>query len=91
MKIPKYVWQYTTLNKSQNFQPDCADVVFINTGSDVVTINGLELQPGDSTTDPSFGLEYSNTNYSIVFAGVAIPNLVVKRKKYVGFMNFDFI
>lgn len=91
MKIPKYVWQYTTINTSQNFQPDCADVVFINTGTDSVTINGLTLLAGDSTTDPAFGLEYSNTNYSIVFTGVGIQNLVVKRKKYIGFMTFDFI
>jgi hypothetical protein len=90
MKIPKYVWQYTTINRSQNFQPDCADVVFINTGSSNVIINGLLLEPGDSTTDPSFGIEYSNTNYSIVFGDTGTRNLVVKRKKYVGFMDFDF-
>jgi hypothetical protein len=92
MKIPKYIWSYSTINKSQNFQANAADVVFINNGSNTVKINGLVMQQGDSMADSAYGMEYSNTNYNIIFVDTGGTNeLVVKRKKYLGFVSPEIL
>jgi hypothetical protein len=90
IRVPKFIWVYENINRSQNYQADASDVVFINNGSNDVIINGLQMQQGDSMADSAFGLEYSNTNYSIIFvAGAGTNDLVIKRKKYLGFVNME--
>ena len=59
-EIWTFIWQYEMINTSQQYQGDCADIVFINNGDSAVTINGAVLQVGDSMADPAFGNEYSN-------------------------------
>lgn len=90
IRVPKFIWVYENINKSQNYQADASDVVFINNGSNDVLINGLRMQQGDSMADSAFGMEYSNTNYSIIFVtGAGTNDLVIKRKKYLGFINME--
>jgi hypothetical protein len=89
MLVPKIIWDYTTVNDNQAFQPDSADVVFLNIGDRDVRINNLILQPGDSMADNCFGNEYNNSNYQINFDETAGTSniLVIKRKRYVGFQE----
>ena len=81
-EIWTFIWQYEIVNTSQQYQGDCADIVFINNGDSAVTINGVVLQVGDSMADPSFGNEYSNTNYNILMLPSANPSLMIKKKVY---------
>jgi len=81
-EIYTFIWQYETISTNQQYQGDCADIVFINNGNTLVTINGLVLQIGDSMADNAFGNEYSNTNYNIIFDGGSTPSLVIKKKIY---------
>ena len=90
IRVPKFIWVYENINTSRNYQADASDVVFINNGSNNVLVNGLLMQQGDSMADSAFGMEYSNTNYSIIFvAGAGTNDLVVKRKKYLGFIDME--
>jgi hypothetical protein len=86
--IPKIIWEYLTIAENQSFQPDSADVVFLNICDRDVRINNLTLQPGDSMADNCFGNEYNNSNYQISFDETmgTNNNLVIKRKKYIGFI-----
>ena len=86
--IWKFIWQYEVITESQNYQADCADIVFFNNGTSLVTINGLTLQAGDSMPDNAFGNEYSNTNYAIYFDNTGTNKLMIKRKVYLGIINF---
>jgi hypothetical protein len=81
-EIYTFIWQYETINTNQQYQGDCADIVFINNGNTTVTINGVTLQIGDGMSDNAFGNEYSNTNYNILFSGGSNPSLVIKKKVY---------
>ena len=49
-EIWTFIWQYETITTSQQYQGDCADIVFINTGDSIVTINGVILQIGHMAT-----------------------------------------
>jgi hypothetical protein len=90
IRVPKFIWIYENINKSQNYQADASDVTFVNNGSNNVLINGLSMQQGDSMSDSAFGMEYSNTNYSIIFVDAGGTNdLVIKRKKYLGFIDME--
>jgi hypothetical protein len=90
VRVPKFIWVYENINRSQNYQADASDVTFVNNGSNNVLINGLLMQQGDSMSDSAFGMEYSNTNYSIIFvAGTGTNDLVIKRKKYLGFIDME--
>ena len=81
-EIWTFIWQYETITTSQQYQGDCADIVFINTGDSIVTINGVTLQVGDSMADNAFGNEYSNTNYNIIMLPSVNPQLQIKKKQY---------
>ena len=81
-EIWTFIWQYEIVNTSQQYQGDCADIVFINNGDSAVTINGVVLQVGDSMADPAFGNEYSNTNYNILMLPSVNPSLIIKKKVY---------
>lgn len=81
-EIYTFIWQYETISTNQQYQGDCADIVFINNGNTTVTINGVTLQNGDGMSDNAFGNEYSNTNYNILFGGGLNPSLVIKKKIY---------
>ena len=81
-EIYTFIWQYETINTPQQYQGDCADIVFINNGTSDVTINGVTLNANDSMADQAFGNEYSNTNYNIIFVNNGVPNLTIKKKVY---------
>ena len=81
-EIYTYIWQYEMLNESQQYQGDCADIIFINNGNTTVTVNGVILQIGDGMSDLAFGNEYSNTSYNINFGIGTNPSLVIKKKVY---------
>lgn len=81
-KIYTFIWQYEMINENQQYQADCADIVFINNGNTTVTINGVILQIGDGMSDLAFGNEYSNSNYNILFGAGTGPSLVIKKKVY---------
>lgn len=70
------------INENQQYQADCADIVFINNGNTTVTINGVILQIGDGMSDLAFGNEYSNSNYNILFGAGTGPSLIIKKKVY---------
>ena len=83
-EIYTFIWQYEMINENQQYQADCADIVFINNGDTTVTINGVVLQIGDGMSDLAFGNEYSNSNYNILF-GTSFgtnPSLIIKKKVY---------
>lgn len=81
-KIYTFIWQYEMINENQQYQADCADIVFINNGNTTVTINGVILQIGDGMSDLAFGNEYSNSNYNILFGAGTGPSLIIKKKVY---------
>lgn len=81
-EIYTFIWQYETINDAQQYQGDCADIVFMNNGNTTVSINGVILQIGDNMIDNAFGNEYSNTNYNILFGIGTNPSLVIKKKVY---------
>ena len=71
----------------------CADIFFINDGTDIARINGVPIAPnlsglpggGGSMAFPAFGDEVQEANYRLTFDGLAASTQIVfvVRKFYV--------
>ena len=74
------------LNYTANGQvrSDCADIIFINTGTSQVNINAaLTLAPGQSFTFSANAGEIDRTIYTYSFFGAGNNSITVFRKVYI--------
>ena len=74
------------LNYTTNGQvrSDCADIIFINTGTSQVKINAaLTLAPGQSFTFSANSGEIDRTIYTYSFSGAGTNSITVFRKVYI--------
>jgi hypothetical protein len=77
--------QVVTPQTGTSIESNCNGIVFRNIGTDVVTILGNPMQPGESFTPPCNVGEIDQTNYLATFAGATTnQKLLVIRKKYSG-------
>jgi hypothetical protein len=64
-------------------ESNCNGIIFINIGTDTVTVMGYPIISGGSFTPPCNVGEVDHTNYTAQFAGVTTnQKLLVIRKSY---------
>ena len=80
----KFETQFQTYSESGIVESNCADITFVNTGTDDVTINGSITLPTDASLSiQAEQWEMNTTKFNVVFGGSVAPALVVIRKHYV--------
>jgi hypothetical protein len=71
-------------NNNGQVRSDCADIIFINTGTSSVIINAaLILAPGQSFTFAANAEEIDRTIYTYSFSGAGTNSITVFRKVYI--------
>ena len=79
-------YKIDALNYFSNGQvkSDCADIIFINTGTTTITINqSLPLAPGQSFTFSANAGEIDRTIYTYTFSGAGTNSITIFRKIYI--------
>lgn len=80
----KFETQFQTYTESGIVESNCADITFVNSGTDDVIINGsLTLTTDASISIQAEAWEMNTTKFNVVFSTSVAPSLLVIRKHYV--------
>jgi hypothetical protein len=80
----KYVTETKIYSTSGQTDSQCNSILFINTGSNNVTIDGLTLQPNQSWSVEGNREEINIHTYPFSFSSATGSNLTIIFKRYVG-------
>ena len=83
MGCKKYITETKTYVQGGQVDAFCNSLLFINTGSDVVNIDGLNLQPNQSWSIEGNFDEINIKSYSFRFVTQTAPQLTAIFKRYV--------
>jgi len=83
-KCKKYVTETKIYSTSGQTDSMCNSILFINTGSNNVTIDGLTLQPSQSWSIEGNRDEMNIHTYPFAFSSTTGSNLTIIFKRYVG-------
>lgn len=83
-KIVDYYINPELVVESKAIDAYCTDIDFYNMGSDVVTVNGRIILPGESWGISGFPFERNTTAFNAVFQTTSNPMLYVTRRLYKG-------
>ena len=75
---------FITYDVSGYVTSDCNSILFINYGSNPVTIEGVTLQQNQSLNIEGNQGEYTSRRFLAVFNGGGTNNLVTVKKNYIG-------
>jgi hypothetical protein len=67
--MKKILWKFEQVQQAKNWQEDCNEVNFINSGNVAVTVNNFSILPGSTLVLRSQPGEIDNTVYKIIFNG----------------------
>lgn len=82
MLIP-FSANYQIYNNSGSVESNCQGILFINLGTDTVTVLGYPMAQGQQVTVPCNIGEIDRTNYNVVFSNTTTDQrLLVIRKNY---------
>jgi hypothetical protein len=80
----KYITETKIYSTSGQTDSMCNSILFINTGSNNVTIDGLTLQPSQSWSVEGNREEMNIHTYPFSFSSTTGSNLTIIFKRYVG-------
>lgn len=79
----EYTSEFLQVTEEKNLKGNCNSITFLNMGSSVATVNGLQLQQNQSISIAGNYGEKDITAYYITFAAKGTNQLFVIRKLYV--------
>lgn len=79
----EYSSEFLQVTENLNTKGNCNSITFLNMGSSVATVNGLQLQQNQSVSIAGNYGEKDITAYYITFAATGTKQLFVIRKLYV--------
>ena len=84
MNCRKFITETKVFSASSQTDTNCNSVIFVNTGTTNVTIDGFTLTPNQSWNITGNQDEILVKVYSFNFTGSGVPSLTVLFKRYVG-------
>jgi hypothetical protein len=83
VKCQKYITETKVFSQSGQTDTNANSVIFINSGTNIVNVDGLILQPSQSLSILGNRDEINIKVYSFSFTGSLISQLTVIYKRYV--------
>lgn len=83
MSCKKYVTETKVFGQSSQTDTNCNSVIFVNTGTTNVTIDGFTLTPNQSWNITGYTDEILVKTYNFNFSGAGTNQLTVLFKRYV--------
>ena len=80
--MQKYVTETKIFFQSGSTPSDCNSILFINTGTSIVNIEGLVLQPSQSWSVEGNYCELCVKYFNFIFSGIGTNSLTVIIKRY---------
>ena len=83
MNCKRYITETKIYTQGGQIDTNCNSVLFVNTGIDVVNVDGLNLQPNQSWSIDGNADEMNIKTYSFKFLTTSGPSLTSIQKRYV--------
>lgn len=83
MKCKKYITETKIFTASSSTDTNCNSVIFVNTGTSNVTVDGLQLTPNQSLNITGNENEVNVKIYYFNFTGAGVNSLTVLYKRYI--------
>jgi hypothetical protein len=78
----EYIEKFEIINQTQEIPSDCNELTLINTGTSIVTLNGLVINPGGQYVSSGNQNEINRSRYKLIFATIGTNEIFLIRKIY---------
>jgi len=78
----EYIEKFEIINITQEIPSDCNELTLINTGTSIVTLNGLTINPGGQYVSSGNQNEINRSRYKLIFAPGGTNEIFLIRKIY---------
>lgn len=83
MACKKFITETKILSNNTTVDSNCNSIVFYNTGTANVFVDGIKITPGTSFSFIGNFDEMNIKYYSILFAQIGMPEITIIYKRYV--------